>query len=161
MDLYLIRHADAVDAMPPSRPDEYRYLTPTGREASRQVGEELACVSLDLILTSPLVRAVQTAEIVAHAQGGDCMIELFDELSGVHPAGAIVRRLRDFAHAERLALVGHAPIMGEVIGILLDRSSIPLKKTAVCHLKVNNDSRGTFGWLKIPGRARITDTKGL
>src|SRR5688572_20209987 len=82
MRVYLIRHAHAVDAGP-KLPDEARWLSDRGRKVARRVGKALAKegVELDAVLTSPLVRAVQTAEVLAAAAGYQGAIEAVVSLS--------------------------------------------------------------------------------
>ena len=65
MRLFLVRHADAA----PGEPDELRPLTPEGRVAARRLGETLAREEPDAVLSSPLLRARETAEQIARAAG--------------------------------------------------------------------------------------------
>ena len=65
MRLFLVRHAEAA----PGDPDDLRPLTPAGREAARALGEKLAAERLDAVLSSPLLRARETAEQIARAAG--------------------------------------------------------------------------------------------
>ena len=63
--LYLVRHAKAA----PGDPDELRPLTPEGREEARRLAERLAAERPDAVVTSPLLRARETAEVLARACG--------------------------------------------------------------------------------------------
>jgi phosphohistidine phosphatase SixA len=65
MRLFLVRHAEAA----PGEPDELRPLTPAGRAAARDLGERLASEHLDAVVSSPLLRARETAEQIARAAG--------------------------------------------------------------------------------------------
>jgi phosphohistidine phosphatase SixA len=65
MRLFLVRHAEAA----PGEPDELRPLTPAGRAVARDLGERLAAEQLDAVLSSPLLRARETAEQIARAAG--------------------------------------------------------------------------------------------
>ena len=67
MRLVLVRHAEAA----PGDPDELRPLTPSGRAQARRLGEELAPERPDAVLTSPLLRARETADAIARAAGLD------------------------------------------------------------------------------------------
>ena len=67
MRLFLVRHAEAA----PGDPDDLRALTPGGREAARALGEKLAAERPDAVLSSPLLRARETAEQIARAAGID------------------------------------------------------------------------------------------
>lgn len=65
MRLFLVRHAEAA----PGEPDELRPLTPAGRAVAREVGERLAAEQVEAVVSSPLLRARETAEQIARAAG--------------------------------------------------------------------------------------------
>ena len=70
MDLYIVRHGIAIDREDPKcPPDPERYLTEDGLEKTRQVAKRVAALGItpDLLISSPYVRAMQTAEIFASA----------------------------------------------------------------------------------------------
>jgi len=106
--VYLCRHAKAA----PGEPDDLRELTPKGRRQAEALGEQLAALPNPpaLVLSSPLVRARQTAEAIAAATGAQLEIE-----RRLAP-GATVDELRD-AVAGRdgpVATVGHQPDCSEI-----------------------------------------------
>ena len=106
--VYLCRHAKAA----PGQPDEGRELTGKGRKQAAELGERLAALSDPpaIVLTSPLVRARQTAEAIATATGAPLAVER--RLS----PGATVDDLRE-ALADRqgpVATVGHQPDCSEI-----------------------------------------------
>ena len=113
MKVYLIRHASAVPEGP-KLTDDARYLDRDGRQACRGVGRLLReqGISFDAVLTSPLVRAVQTAELIAEAVDFLGVVEAHYGLyPGSHPsaiAADIPTRGGD------VALVGHAPTISEI-----------------------------------------------
>ena len=101
MRVYLIRHAEAG----PGEPDELRSLTAAGREAARRLGEELAAAELDAVLTSPLLRARETAAAIA--KGCDLDPEPDERLA---PGASVDGLLAAVAgRGERVAVVGHQP----------------------------------------------------
>ncbi|MBI4343150.1 MAG: phosphohistidine phosphatase SixA [Candidatus Omnitrophica bacterium] len=112
MRLYLMRHATAVPrGTPGALRDAQRALTDAGREEARCVGQGLRRLKLEigLIVTSPYVRAAQTAEEVARALGVRAPVRELDALrSEVEPRETSVA-LRGFAGHERLLCVGHEP----------------------------------------------------
>src|SRR5438067_1681067 len=61
--LYLVRHAEAA----PGEPDELRALTPAGRDAARGLGEQLATQQPTAVVSSPLLRARETADLIARS----------------------------------------------------------------------------------------------
>jgi phosphohistidine phosphatase len=99
--LFLIRHAEAA----PGEPDELRALTAAGREAARALGEQLAADRLDAVLSSPLLRARETAQAIAKASG--LGVEADERLA----PGATADDVRSAVagRGERVAVVGHQP----------------------------------------------------
>ena len=106
--VYLCRHAKAA----PGGPDELRELTGKGRKQARALGEELAEAPEGpvLVLTSPLTRAVQTAEAIAEATGAPLRVE---PLLG---PGATVQDVRAAVSGTTgpVATVGHQPDCSEI-----------------------------------------------
>jgi phosphohistidine phosphatase len=120
--IYLVRHAEAVSAGL-DRTDAHRHLSASGRSTCRGVGRLLreAEVSFDVVLTSPLVRAVQTAELVSEGVGYLGVIEAHVGLSpGAQPeviAGELLAR--DGA----VAVFGHEPSISALAAYLSGRPS--------------------------------------
>jgi phosphohistidine phosphatase SixA len=111
--LYLIRHAEAA----PGDPDDLRPLTPTGREVARGLGQELAGEGIEVVLSSPLLRARETAELVAAGCGAPT--EADERLA----PGARLDDLRAavVGRGEAVAVVGHQPDCSEIAHELLGR----------------------------------------
>lgn len=143
MELYLIRHGIAVDKGS-DIPDEERTLTTQGRQKTQKVAKRLAALGLrfDLILTSPLVRSRQTAEIL-HNYGLSRQIK---EAGALAPGGKIQDWLgwlgqwqQAASGALSLALVGHQPNLAQWAEILVwgeVRDVIELKKAGIIGLKL-------------------------
>ena len=137
MQLLVIRHGKAAEYSP-GEADEARALTPEGRRKMRRAAEGLATIvpRLDLIATSPLVRARQTAEIVAAVYPAVSLTELDALAPGGGPeAVAAWLSARD---DDVVAEVGHEPDLGELVSWLLSgkrRSFAAMKKGAVCSLE--------------------------
>jgi len=112
MDVFFIRHASAEAAG--AGGDAARKLTDKGRDESRAAAAALAAlgVKLELILTSPLPRAAETARIVAKAHGG-AKVEVEDAAGPPGDARTLCRRLDELnaAGVEAVGVVGHAPSM--------------------------------------------------
>jgi phosphohistidine phosphatase len=106
--LYLVRHADAA----PGHPDELRALTPEGREQAQALAEQLAGEQppLDAVVSSPLLRARETAAAIAAATGLDA--EADERLAPGATADAV--RAVIAGRGERVAVVGHQPDCGEI-----------------------------------------------
>ena len=108
MRLYIVRHAEAAAG----EPDELRPLTPAGREAARALGKRLAAdgVAPDAVLTSPLLRARETADEIARAVGLEA--EPHDDLA----PGAEPENVREAVsgRGEIVVVVGHQPDCGRI-----------------------------------------------
>lgn len=138
--LYLIRHGLAEDRGEGWPDDGKRPLSREGLVRMRKCARGLRSlgVDLDLILTSPLVRAKQTAEILAHGQDLKAAIVLVDALApGGTPAG-VLAELAKHAREHAIALVGHEPGIGELASALIGlRHGLSFKKGAVCRVDVD------------------------
>src|SRR5918999_4932383 len=113
MDLYIIRHAIAQPlGQKNDFTDEKRALTSEGRDRMRETARGLRKlgVELDMVLTSPLVRAVETAEIVATALGvGKKDVEQTLSLAPGGSQDELIAEIKNKTGAEAIALVGHQP----------------------------------------------------
>ena len=101
MRLFLVRHAEAA----PGEPDELRPLTPAGRAAARALGERLATERPTLVVSSPLLRARETAEQIARA--ADAPQETDDRLAPGATADDLKAAVAD--RGETVVAVGHQP----------------------------------------------------
>lgn len=119
MRLLLIRHAIAVERGAPGAPDDERALTPRGRERFRQAAKGLRRLvdAPDVLFSSPLIRAAQTAQIAARAWGGPKVTMLPALATG--DRDELARALERVAGERFVALVGHEPHMSELLAFLL------------------------------------------
>ena len=120
--LVLIRHGDAGDPDPGRYPDDrLRPLTPKGEHEHRVVGQILAGMGLGFthLLTSPLRRAHQTAEITARTLGWTEAIESVDALGENFSVSALLEKLGDFPDRAVVACVGHEPHLSRFAAALL------------------------------------------
>jgi phosphohistidine phosphatase len=106
--LYIVRHAEAAQG----DPDELRPLTPIGREQARDLGKHLAAdgVRPDVILSSPLLRARETADEIARATGAP--VEPAEQLAPGATADGV--RTAIAGRGERVLIVGHQPDCGQI-----------------------------------------------
>lgn len=120
---YLIRHGHAV-AGDTATPDAARWLSFSGRSTVSQIGKLLAeqGVQLDALVTSPLVRAVQTAELVAAALGYGGEIESLPALAIGGPVGVIPHELA--ARGVAVAAVGHEPTIASIANAMCGRAVV-------------------------------------
>ena len=136
MKLYLVRHAAAIERSG-AMPDTSRYLTAKGRLAFREIARRVrkAGAAPDLIFTSPLLRAVQTAEILSARLncGGDIVVAR--ELSPGFDHRALRFLLSRAGDLREAAFVGHEPDLGILSATLLSLAGgFPLRKGAVVAL---------------------------
>jgi phosphohistidine phosphatase len=158
MQLYIVRHGIAIDREDPKcPPDPERYLTEEGVEKTVQVAKGVAELGVtgDLFLTSPYVRAVQTAEIFAKALDyAKQKIRRTDMLlPGAEPTH-IFRELAREKQASSVFLFGHAPQLDDVIATALGSKKhlTALKKAGVALVELKRVSPpiGTLVWLATP-----------
>ncbi len=157
MNLYLIRHADALPVGEARvSEDAERPLSPAGVEQARKLGRALQRngVTFDLILTSPLLRARQTAEeMLAGANTPNLKVLACTELEpGVKPK-RLARFVRDQA-AEGVALVGHQPDLSHHAAWLVGskKAQIDFAKAGVAYIVCDRARKGegTLVWLLTP-----------
>lgn len=162
MRLYIVRHAIAVARGTPGIADEERPLTEDGIAKMKKAaaGLERIGAAPDLILTSPLVRARQTAEIIQKALGGKIPLRATPTLAPSGTREGIYEEIRRNAKREALMLVGHQPSLGELAGAIAWGSPehyVELKKGGACALDVEQLSpvpRGTLLFLLTPSVLR-------
>ena len=145
MRLYLLRHGIA-EEWRPDLPDEKRRLTDEGKRKVRMIAQGLSKIGLelDLIVTSPLPRASQTAEIAAEHLRAKCREDRL--LAPGFGRGELERLLNKYPE-ERLMIVGHEPDFSEMIAELTG-ASLKLSKAGVALVALNRSWRdGRLLWL--------------
>jgi phosphohistidine phosphatase len=138
-DLYLVRHAIAAERGDEWPDDTKRPLTDTGIARFKESVEGLAWldVEIDEIFTSPLVRAKQTATLLAHGLGNKTSVKTLDALAPGHTPRQVMNDLSRAAKRHRIALVGHEPGLGELAAHLLGCArTLPFKKGGVCYITI-------------------------
>ncbi|CAN5331956.1 histidine phosphatase family protein [soil metagenome] len=121
-DVFLIRHAEAVSASQELR-DSERHLTAHGRTQARALGDRLRWHDCEPthIWTSPLVRAVQTAELVANMVNAKCVIETQVALTPEADVMTIIAALALLPEASVVMLFGHQPTITEIASDIVRR----------------------------------------
>jgi len=154
--LYLIRHGVAEERGDAWPDDSKRPLSEDGIERFQRCARGLARLDvwIDLVLTSPLVRTRQTADLVASAFDPRPSIITVESLApgGTYPS--LVADLEKHARKTRVALVGHEPGIGELAARLIgSRHSFEFKKGAVCRIDVDEIppvGPGDLRWMLTP-----------
>ena len=154
MKLYLLRHGLAADREEWSGDDVDRPLTGEGQARMAREAVTLARLglSLDLILTSPLVRAYQTAESVAQRLGMMDKLITDERLAPGFGADQLAPLVREHANAAALLLVGHEPDFSELIGALIGGGRVECKKGSLACVNLPDPLRlaGELLWLLPP-----------
>lgn len=133
--LYLVRHAIAAERGDKWPDDTKRPLTHRGRARMREAvrGLQALGVKIELVLTSPLVRARQTAEILVEGLESSPDLEEADALAPEHRPADVVSALATRVRCGALALVGHEPGLGELAAWLIGaKEPIEFRKGGVC-----------------------------
>jgi phosphohistidine phosphatase len=165
MILYVMRHAEAVEGSDTLQ-DEWRFLTENGRIAAKKMSSSIAKFGPKprLTITSPLTRAVQTAEIAAEKACRKNVVVSSALLMPGADISKLVTHLKACKDAKRVLLVGHEPQLGSLVAMLLGREDEPvsLKKGSCVTLKLDfhtDDKPASFLWYLTPGKKRISSFK--
>ena len=162
MELYLVRHGIALDVGQEGiTRDSDRPLSREGRQKTTEVAAALKAIGVrpDAIAASPLVRARETARILADGLCPDAPVEVCDALQpGAEPAEFVVwlRRLS----ARTVLAVGHVPDLVELTSVLLSGkpgSDFVFKKATVCCVVFEHEvvaGHGSLAWLMQPDHLR-------
>jgi phosphohistidine phosphatase len=164
MNLFFLRHGKAEARSLKWRPDAKRPLTREGEQKVSDVarGAEALGLSFDLILTSPYVRALRTAEILAEVFGPKKLFETGNLIPDAEPTKIIDEINENFASVGNIALVGHEPFMSHLVSTLISGeagvTAIELKKGGLCKLSVDKLVLGKcarLNWLMVPRQLAI------
>jgi phosphohistidine phosphatase len=160
MDLYILRHAIAVERGTAGYEKDFdRPLTPDGEEKLRRVCKAMRNLDLsfDLILSSPYVRARETAEQVSNSLGLQKKLQICESLGAEEDPRELIVALTQLAPAPgSLLLVGHEPGLSTTVSLLISgtaKSCLTLKKAGLCKLTTEAIKPGrcaTLEWLLTP-----------
>lgn len=154
MDVYILRHGEAEDPEG-GVADRDRRLTAKGKRDLRTVLEAArrAKVTPDLILTSPLRRAQETAALAAEILGCKRIVETRNLLPGANP-DLVWREMGAQRDAKEVLLSGHQPHLGKLVGHLLEAAVVvDLKKSALVWVSTPDrlgPPRGVLKWMITP-----------
>jgi len=137
-ELYIMRHGlAALRAGTAVADDAKRPLTPAGKQKMRGIASGLVNLGMDVdwIVSSPLVRAVETAEIVKEALSSNPSLEICDALRPGGSGEAVITFLAKRKDCSRVLVVGHEPDLGELAARLIGagrNANMPFKKGGCC-----------------------------
>lgn len=151
MILYFLRHGKA--GSPRASHDDARELTDAGRTALRAAAPLWQRLNLrpDVVLSSPLARAVQTAELFCEAVGGSPTVD--DRLKPGASWGDMARAMAAHPDARRVMFVGHEPDLSSAVTHLTGAASVRMRKGGLACLEfygVPEPGGGEIAWLLDP-----------
>jgi phosphohistidine phosphatase len=142
MIIYFLRHANAGESLSNPKKDEKRALDRDGIEQCGLVGRSLVALdaSVDVIISSPLKRATQTASLVGNELGYEGKLQLEDALRPGASFADFRRLLEKYARHEAIMVVGHNPNLSEFLGRTISEpgceAAIELKKGSVAKVEL-------------------------
>jgi phosphohistidine phosphatase len=155
MTIYFLRHASAGSRLSNPKKDEKRGLDQDGIEQCGHIGRALAAlqVQVDVMISSPLKRATQTASLVGNEMGHEGKLQIDDALRPQATFADFRRMLDKYARVETIMVVGHNPNLSEFLGRMISEAggeaSVDLKKGAVARVDVSRNL-GSLQWCLTP-----------
>lgn len=171
MNLYLMRHGIAVAAADDMGviQDQERSLTRKGIKRIRRAARGLRRLEIEFdgILTSPLLRARQTTDIVAAALDLESRLEEIAELAPEGSVEHLIICLTRYQDRNHLLLVGHQPLLGQTLASLIDprpgtKLEFELGKGSLCRVEIDRlplDKPGVLHWLMTAKQLRLLAKK--
>lgn len=156
IELYLVRHAIAAERGEEWPDDTKRPLTVRGISRFKEgvAGLRWLDVRVDEVITSPLVRARQTADLLAAGLEGRPVVRVLEALAPDHAPNVVMAQLAKLARRSRIALVGHEPDLGELAAHLVGASRpLAFRKGGACRIDLESlvsKRAGTLAWFVTP-----------
>lgn len=162
MDCVLLRHGIAVERDEWEGSDADRPLTEHGTKRVAQVVAGLSRLDVQPthVLSSPLIRAVETAKIAHSSLQVRTAVQIVDELLPDTPPDRLLSILRDLPPESCVLCIGHEPHLGTAASVLLSgraSASFPLKKAGACLIEISTPvkpGRGVLRWWLTPGQLK-------
>ena len=163
MELVFLRHGVAADQADWKGNDADRPLTEEGSARTKDVVRGLRAMKIrpDVILSSPLLRARETAEIARKGLLADAKVEVVDELESAASPDRLLARLADLADKPLVLCVGHEPHISTTISAMISgktAASVEVKKASACAIRfsgIPKSGSGTLLWLLPPKFLRL------
>jgi len=156
LELYLIRHGIAAERGKEWPDDSKRPLTPDGISRLRKTARGLNAIGVgfDQIVTSPLVRTRQTADIFAEELKSKPPVVTADALAPAGTPASVTQEIARHVRKPRVALVGHEPNLGELAAQLIgSRTPLEFKKGGICRIDFDvlpPKGAGALRWFLTP-----------
>jgi phosphohistidine phosphatase len=158
MNIYILRHASAGTRRANPALDAKRGLDKEGKDQCLLIARFLNTLDIqfDLIASSPLKRALQTASLVGTEMGYDAPIQATDVLAPMATVQSFLEFLDTLSQQENVLLVGHNPNLQQFLGTLIasqNRANIRLRKGAIARVDAQRRP-GTLQWIIDPRMIR-------
>ena len=158
LELYMIRHGLAGKKIEDETTDDERPLNKKGKEKMKDIAKGLKelKISFDMILTSPLLRSKESAEIVNAYCSETKEVTVTDLLVPDAPYNNLIKFLNKFKDVKKVAIVGHEPFLSGFASYCLSKNKSPLmnlKKGGILMLEIDNvikPGRCILSWLMEP-----------
>jgi phosphohistidine phosphatase len=166
MIIYFLRHASAGEHYINPKKDEKRPLDKEGIEQCGYIGRALTAMEaqVDVIISSPLKRATQTASLVGNEMGYESKLQIENALRPDATFSDFRKMLEKYSRQESIMVVGHNPNLSQFLGSVISESgceaSIDLKKGAVARVEMRRSS-GTLQWCLTPKALRTLYTAAI
>ena len=154
MDIYILRHGKAEERSQNITSDSKRRLTEVGKKELEYIGKAIKNLDIefDLVVSSPLVRAKQTADIILkHVKIKKKSILVWDELKPEISVETTLKKLSRINSSSSILLIGHEPHLSNLISNIISNSDnvdISLKKGGFAHIKGLPEKSGVYGSLR-------------
>lgn len=166
MDIYLVRHAEAVEQVEGGGDDGVRWLTKKGRKGMQKAAARLhkKRVRPDLIVSSPLTRAVQTAELLMADLGAHAELIADSRLAPEGTPDQVAELLQNHPKCDSIMLVGHEPLLSQTAALLLGRERVArlAKGSCLClEIRQKPGKPARFVWYAAAGNLVRSAKKAL
>jgi phosphohistidine phosphatase len=159
-ELFIVRHGPAGKSLDDKKMDETRPLTKKGKEKMKDIARGLSDmdISFDKIVTSPLIRCAETADILSKCGTGKKCVESIDALKPGGSGDELIGYLNALDGVDKVAIVGHEPFLSEFASYCLAKSKnsfIDLKKGGVIALEFSGmikPGTGKLCWMMEPSQ---------
>jgi phosphohistidine phosphatase len=168
MDCVLLRHGIAVERDEWKGPDADRPLTEKGKRRVREVANGLSWLDVQPthVMSSPLIRAIETAAIVHSSLRVRSEVHIVDELLPDAPPDRLLSILHDLPPESCVLCVGHEPQLGMIVSVMLagkPSTAFPFKKAGACLIELSvpaKPGRGALRWWLTPDQLRAMGKRG-
>ena len=162
MDCVLLRHGIAVEREEWEGKDVDRPLTEKGKQRVREIAAGLNWLEVQPthVLSSPLIRAIETAKIAHSSLRVRSAVQIVDELLPDAPPDRLLAILHDLPLESCVICIGHEPQLGMVASVMLSgkpSTAFPFKKAGACLIELSipaKPGRGVLRWWLTPGQLR-------